>query len=843
VAQGGTPGTVQHLQYWLPFIAHIARLILQILKSNPDSDKFKSLYCLLKPNLMLKNYFKTSFRYFWNHKVFSLINIVGLTTGICVCFFALLYVQFELSRDSYNKNADNIYRLVTDVKTTDGINYESTPAPMAAALQSAYPGIKEAARIFMDDLIIQSNPNNATKEEIAYADASVFKIFTWPLLRGNKNHLFDAPLNVVLDQTAAKKYFGSDDPLGKTLLINGKLRATVTGIMKDIPYNSHLRVDMFFSMETFNMGNSPNWTHFGYYTYLLLPPGQDPAKLQAKLPAFVNANFDQSQVKYQLSLEPLKRVYLYGKPRGYRTGASASGSITNVYIVSMIAVLVLFIACFNFINLTTAFSLQRAREIGVRKVLGASKSQLVVQFFMDAVVLCLVSFVMALVLASLLLPLFNQLAGTIMNNNIFEHLQNITLLFLIALLVGLLSAIYPALFLSGFKPISSLKGKFESSGKGLLLRKSLIVAQFSISIFLIIATVIVYIQLNFMQNQQLGFKKDHKLVVNFEFDQGVIAHSDAVKQQLLSIAGITSVSLSSCIPGTPNHEFNTVIENHNNEKQELRSNAYFIDDAFLKQYDIKVIAGRNFSKNFIADEEQTMLINQTMAKTLGFRNPADAIGKHFKQLSATGVIIGVVADFRFHSFMETVQPLTLRENKWFLTDLTIDIASANPRSTINNIAAAWKNIAPEKPFIYFFADEAYNQQYMAQQQFAGVFTCFAVIAIVISCMGLLGLSAFNTIQRKKEIGIRKVLGASVGSIMAMLSIDFVKLIIIALLVASPLSWWAMSKWLQGFAYRIDIPLWVFLFSGLAAIFIALLTISFQSVKAALVNPVKSLRND
>lgn len=791
---------------------------------------------------MLKNYFKTSFRYFWNHKIFSLINIVGLTTGICVCFFALLYVQFELSRDSYNKNADNIYRLVTDVKTPNGVSYESTPAPMAAALQSAYPGIKEAARIFMDDLIIQSNPNNATKEEIAYADPSVFKIFTWPLLRGDKNHLFDAPLNVVLDQTAAKKYFGNDDPLGKTLLINGKDKATVTGIMKDIPYNSHLRVDMLFSMETFGMGHR-NWTQFGYYTYLLLPPGQDPAKLQAKLHAFANANFDQSQVKYQLSLEPLKKVYLYGKPRGHRTGASASGSITNVYIISMIAVLVLFIACFNFINLTTAFSLQRAREIGVRKVLGASKNQLVVQFFIDAVILCLVSFLMALVLASLLLPLFNQLAGTIMNNNIFEHFQNIMLLFVIALVVGLLSAIYPALFLSGFKPISSLKGKFESSGKGLLLRKSLIITQFSISIFLIIATVIVYIQLNFMQNQQLGFKKDHKLVVNFEFDQGVIAHSDAVKQQLLSIPGVTKLSLSSCIPGTPNHEFKTLIENHNNEKQELRSNAYFIDDAFLKQYDIKVIAGRNFSKNILTDEEQAMLINETMAKTLGFPNPADAVGKHFNQLNATGVIIGVVADFHFHSFMEAVQPLTLRQNKWFLTDLTIDITSANPRATINSIASKWKNIAPDKPFIYFFADEAYNQQYIAQQQFAGVFTCFAVIAIVISCMGLLGLSAFNTIQRKKEIGIRKVLGASVGSIMTMLSIDFVKLIVIALLVASPLAWWAMSKWLQGFAYRINIPLWVFLFSGLAAVFIALLTISFQSVKAALVNPVKSLRND
>src|ERR1700744_2079474 len=389
---------------------------------------------------MLKNYFKTTFRYFWTHKTFSLINIIGLATGICVCFFALFYVQFELSRDSYNQKADNIYRLVTNIKTSSGINYESTPTPMGPAIKAAYPGIKDMARVFMDDMILQSNPNNATKEEVAYADSSVFKVFTWPLLRGNIGHIFVAPCNVVLSETAAKKYFGNSDPIGQTMMINGQTKAVVTGIMKDIPYNSHLRVDIIFSITTLVDDDwSRNWTRFGFYTYLLLQPAQSAAKLQAKLPDFVKANFNQSEFKYQLALEPLKKVYLYGKPRGHRTGSSESGSITNVYIISIIAILVLFIACFNFINLTTAFSLQRAKEIGVRKVLGASKYQLMLQFFMDALILCLIAFAVALLLAMVLLPLFNQVAGTIVSTGIFNNLQNILWLLVLAVSVGILS--------------------------------------------------------------------------------------------------------------------------------------------------------------------------------------------------------------------------------------------------------------------------------------------------------------------------------------------------------------------------------------------------------------------
>lgn len=791
---------------------------------------------------MLKHYLKTAFRYFLSHKTFACINIIGLATGICVCFFALFYVQFELSRDSYNQKADNIYRLVTDIKTSAGINYESTSTPMGPAIKAAYPGIRDMARVFMDDMILQSNPNNATKEEVAYADSSVFKIFTWPLLRGSIGHIFEAPCNAVLSETAARKYFGNSDPIGQTMMINGQTKAVVTGIMKDIPYNSHLRVDVIFSITTLvNDDWNRNWTFFGFYTYLLLQPGQSAADLQAKFPAFVKANLNQSEFKYQLALEPLKKVYLYGKPRGHRTGTSESGSITNIYIISLIAILVLFIACFNFINLTTAFSLQRAKEIGVRKVFGASKAQLVLQFFMDAIMLCLIAFIIALLLAMLLLPLFNQLVGAVVADSIFHDFQNILLLFLISIVVGVLSGAYPALFLSGFNPISSLKGKTGSTGTGLMLRRSLVVAQFSISIFLIIATAVVYMQLNFMQNQQLGFQKDHKLVVDYQFDSRINQHMQGAKQQLMGVPGVNKVSFSSSIPGTPNNQFNTIIENSKGENQQQKPDVYFIDDNFLNQFQINVIAGRGFSKNLAADSMKSMLINEAMLKSLGFANPNDAIGKRFTQLNHQGTIVGVIKDFHNHSFLEKVQPLTLRVDPSHLTNISIDITSANVSATVAKLESAWKNIAPSLPFIYFFADDAYNHQYIAQQRFGGLFICFAIIAIVISCLGLLGLSAFNTVQRKKEIGIRKVLGASAGSITAMLSKDLVRLIVIALLLASPISWWAMHSWLQGFAYRIDIPVWVFLLSGAFAILIALFTVSFQSIKAAMVNPINNIK--
>jgi len=438
--------------------------------------------------------------------------------------------------------------------------------------------------------------------------------------------------------------------------------------------------------------------------------------------------------------------------------------------------------------------------------------------------------------------MFNQLSGTIIATGIFENWGYIAGLFIISIMVGILSGIYPALFLSGFKPVKSLKGQFSAGNGSLLLRKSLVVAQFAISIILIISTVIVYTQLDFMQNQQLGFKKSHRLVIDYQFDSRINEHPDVAKQLLTTIPGVNSASLSSSVPGTANDRFVTFIDDKQNLQQQVQAEAYYVDGDFLNQYGIKVIVGRGIAKQFATDDK-AMLINEAMVKKMGFANADEAIGKRFKQFKADGTIVGVVKDFHFHSSMELVQPMVIRPINGFFTCLTLDVNSSNIQQTISAVEKQWKQIAPGLPFVYFFEDEAYNNQYISQLRFGRLFVCFSVLAILISCLGLLGLSAFSTAQRKKEIGIRKILGASAASITVLLSRDLVRLIIVALLVASPLSWWVMHRWLQTFAYRINISLWVFVFSGSAALVIALLTISFQSVKAAIVNPVKSLRGN
>ena len=796
---------------------------------------------------MLRNNFKTAFRYLWNHKIFSGINLIGLATGLCVCFFALLYVYFELSYDNYNKSADRIYRLVTDVKTSAGTNYESTSAPMAPAIKAAFPEVQESTRIFLDYLVVQKDQDNFGEEPIAYADSSLFSVFTLPLIRGNASIVFNTPFNVVLSETAAKKYFGNADPIGKTLLIDGTNPATVTGEMKDMPNNSHFRVDIFLSMSTLLKEYAPymntKWDKFGFYTYLLLPKNYNPNKLAAKFPDFIKKNMDESHVKYSLALEPLKDVYLKGNPRGSRTGTSVSGNINNIYIFSLIALFVLFIACFNFINLTTAFSLYRAKEIGVRKVLGASKKQLISQFLIDAVLLCLVAFAIAIFLCILLLPVFNQLSGNVISTSIFDNLNYVGLLLLIAISAGLLSGIYPAFFLSGFQPISSLKGKFIYGSRGIALRKILVVIQFSISIILIVATIVVYTQLHFMQNHELGFKKDHQLVIDFHFDKRIIDHDEVVKRQLMSLPGISMATMSSAIPGRYNHTFSSEIEDTKNVMQELRLNTYFVDYDFLNQYQIKLIAGRSFSKNITSDLRNSMIINEAALKSMGYNNPYAVIGKNFTQRGNSGTIIGVIKDFHFHSFTEEVQPLALMASPGFFTFLTLNISSQNLQTTMKSLGKKWKEFVPGMPMIYFFADDAYNAQYKSEAQFGKLFICFSIVAILLSCLGLLGLSAFSTVQRTKEIGIRKVLGSSIYSIVKLLTKDFLILIGIAFLIGVPIAWFGMNRWLQEFAYRINIGWWVFALAGLSVMSIALITVSFQSIKAAIANPVESLRSE
>jgi len=802
---------------------------------------------------MLLNYIKTSLKSFRANKLATLINLVGLAIALCICLLVLLYVRFETGYDSYNVNVRDIYRLVTDVKTGTATDYRTAAAPMGPAMQAAFPEVKAQTRLFLDNLLIQKDEQAFGDEEIAYADSTLFTVFTLPLVSGNPATVFSKPFNTVLSETAAKKYFGSTDAVGKTLIVDGTQPAVVTGIMKDMPANSQLRVDILFSMQTllqvFNPSRANDWTKFGCNTYLLLQPGTNAARIKAKLPAFVKQHIDDKSSQYNLQLEPLQSVYLHGKPRGWRTGSIVTGNITNVYIFIFTAVLVLVIACINFINLATAISLKRAKQIAVRKVVGAGKTQLLLQFLSDAVLLSLIAAVLALLLGQLLLPVFNTIAGKVIATSVLQSPLYIGWLTGIAIVTGLAAGIYPALHLSALNPVKHLKASYYRGGKGALLRKVLVTAQFSLSIILVIATLVVLAQVNYMQHKQPGFDKDQALAIDYHFDGRVFENHETFRQQLLNVPGVTAASYSSCIPGKATVKMLTGIVNANGSLQQADMDAYSIDNAFLQQYSIPVIAGRGFLANSAQDSSSALLLNETAVKALGYKTLADVIGKPFTQAGFnhddgyTGTVIGVVKDFHYQSLKEAIEPLTINMYQWRYTYLNLTLSHTNLPATINALQKKWAQLAPGLPMSYVFTDDAFNAQYVAEERFVTLFTAFAVVAIILSCLGLFGLCAFSAASRSKETGIRKVLGATGYNIVALLSKDFLQPVALAMLIACPLAWFAMHSWLQHYAYHTVISWQYFVMAGVAVTGISVVTISYHTIKASLVNPALILKTE
>jgi putative ABC transport system permease protein len=795
---------------------------------------------------MLKNYFRTSFRYLQNHRIFTTINLIGLAIGMSVSFFALLYVQLELSYDTFHEKADRIYRVVTDIKTSTGIDYKGTSPPMAAGIQSAYPEVEAATHLALDYYLVQKDKKETSASEVhvAYADPSLFSVFSFPFVQGDPTSSLSAPLTIVISQSLAAKYFGEEDPVGNSLLFDGKYTMLITGIMKDIPVNSHIQADILISLATlysWDPSMTDRWNgKFIFHSYVLLPEGYDPGRLSSKLPDFVSAHMDQSRAKYKLLLEPLKSIYLHGRARSYRSGSIVTGNVNSVYIFGIVASFVLFIACFNFINLTTAFSLQRAKEVGVRKIVGATRIQLIAQFLSDAVLLSLFAIVGSFFLCVMLLPMFNQLCGKTISMNIFDQVPFVGLLVALGILIGLISGIFPALFLSGFKTMASLKGNVISNNVMSSLRKGLVVIQFTISIVLIVATIVVYRQLDHMKNQPLGFSQEQKLVIDFHFQADGIS---PVIGQLENIPGVESVSISSAVPGKANHKLPTKIENVDNEMQEFQADTYFTDFNFLDQYEIEIIAGRNFSDKLASDSSYAMILNETAVKSLGFHDPKDAIGKKFIQRGWQGLIVGVVKDFNFHSLHESVQPLTICVSSGWFTFMTVSVASKDIQAVLKSLEQKWGELRPDLAFNYFFVDQSYREQYASEERFGKLFVLFATLAIFISCLGLLGLSAFTIGRRTKEIGIRKVLGSSVAGIVNLLTWDFILLIVIAFVAGVPLAWLTMDRWLESFAYRTEISWWIFIIAGILSVVIAFFTLSFIAIKAATANPTESLRTE
>jgi putative ABC transport system permease protein len=794
---------------------------------------------------MIKNYIKIAFRNLWRHKGFSLINIIGLAVGMTAAFLIFMYVKFELSYDNFNEKSEQIYRVVSDIKTpTETLNWGSSIAPIGPALQQDYPEIKANTRIFGAGFLVQRGDLKLQENNALFAEPSLFKMFSFPVVKGDVDKAFSLPYTIVLTEKAAKKYFGAENPIGQSLILDGKNPASVVAVVKDVPSNSHFKFDMLVSIATIAKQSKDRlnqWGNFGNFTYILLPQGYDVKKLQSRMKAFVDRHYTAADKKqgmdYAFFLEPLKDVYMVSK-----RGAPESGNLYNVRIFSIIAVFILLIACINFINLTTARATERAKEVGIRKVVGAMKQQLTIQFLSESVIICLISFLFSALFSFLLLSLFNQLAGKVISDSIF-HNGYLFQLFLIACVIGLCAGLYPALVLSNFKPVTILKGRFSKSTKGILLRKGLVVTQFTISIVLIIGTIVVYNQLSFMRNQSLGFQKNQMLTIDFSGDSAIQSRQEIIKNELKKIPNILGATASGAIPGFGNSVAYSEIQNQAGAMQQMNMNMYDVDYDFIPQFEMNLAAGRIFSKAFGTDTTQAIVINEAAAKSLGYRNPADAVGRNYSQWGRTGKIIGVLKDFHFQSLQETVKPLNMRINLRGTGAFTLKIAAKEVPATISALQSKWKTLAPERPFNYVFVDETFNKQYASEVTFGNLFLNFAVLAIFISCLGLLGLASYSTIQRTREIGIRKVLGASVSGIVNMLSVEFLILVLISSLIAFPLAWFTMHNWLQDFAYRITISWWIFVFAGVLALVIAFTTVSFQAIKAALTNPVKSLRSE
>ena len=790
---------------------------------------------------MFKNYIKIALRNLYRQKGFTLLNICGLAIGMTAGFLVLLYVSFELSYDNMHSKADSIYRVVADIDTpSEKIEANMAAWPIGPNIQKAFPEILKFTRVLNSDLIIIDNGKKITEEHVIVTDSAFFEIFDFELIKGDINECLKSPNSLVLSETIATKYFNAQDPIGQQLIVDGLDNpAIVTGVMKDIPENSQIQADILLSMITYTAAPSERdeqWGNYGPSIFVLTAQGTNHKSLEAKFPEFLEERtgdeMRSSKMFVTLFLEPFKDVYLKSE-----RGGAVTGSLNNVYIFSIIGIFILLIASINFINLSTARSVERAKEVGIRKVIGAEKNQLAFQFIGESVMLCLIAFLVAVGLTALGLPYFNELAGKTVSSGIFAEPINILYLLLMAIGIGIIAGIYPAIVLSSFKPISVLKGSFSSGTRGILLRKTLVVLQFTISIALIIGTIVIYNQMQFMRNKDLGFNKEHTILLPTETEGSL----EALRTQISQIPGVTGTSLTSSVPGSGNAAAYSEIENQQGDLQVANLDLYFVNEDYIEQLGMKVIAGRAFSRDFASDSSQAMVINEKAVSLLGYSNPKDAIGAKYEQWGSEGQVIGVVKDFNFRSLQQEISPITMRLDPSQTNIITVKIEGKNTAQTLVSIEKTWQTMMPQDPFDYHFLDELFNTQYQAEEQFGDLFLSFALLAIFISCLGLLGLAAYSTIQRKREIGIRKIIGASVGSIVNLLSKEFIKLVAIAFLISAPLAWYAMHSWLEGFAYKINIQWWMFVVAGIGAMAIALVTVSFQAISAAIANPVKSLR--
>ena len=796
---------------------------------------------------MLYHYLKLAFRNLTRNMSFSFINVSGLAIGLACCIVIGLYVFNELSFDRFHKQHRNIYRVnkVTNEKGGKSQQDGITPGQLASALSAEIPDVVAATRFrpWFNEMLVSYDTTRLKLDDVLYADNFFLRVFDFPLLKGNRKLVLSEPYAAVLTESTAKKYFGNDDPIGKTMTTLDGIQVKISGIAEDVPVNSSIRFNMLISWETItapavkdNFSWMNNWTTQVVFTFLQLKENADPVKVGQTISVLMHKYRDETEFQFRPFLQRLDDVHLGSAGINY-ADQFRTNNTTIIYSLLATAIFILLIACFNFINLITAGSLARAKETGVQKVLGARQSQLVGKFFTEAFLLCLLSLVIALVLASVLLPWFN--AVTEVQLSIQSILLPEIFLSLIGLLVliGIIAGIYPSIFLSRFRS-SEVFRNIVKAGKDGWLRKSLVTVQFALSILLIIATIVVNRQMNYIVTKDLGFEREQVVVVPLT-NTGMEVKSNELMTAIRKYPGVESVSVSNRVPGQSFNGYGIIPEGRRQEEH-LLSNVLETDADFLSVYDIGMKEGRYFSPQMTTDSTDAIVINEAMVRYLNWNK---AVGRQFEIYQARkGKVIGVMKDFNFASLRETVQPLAiiLANNPLYLS---VRVKPASVQQALGNIRKEWKVLNDAYPFDYFFMDEQLENFYKKDERMLRILRIFAALAIIIACMGLFGLSVFTTRQRIKEVGIRKVLGASVASIAILLSNDFLKLVVIAAIVSFPAGWWIMNYWLEDFAYRIDIKWWVFGLAGIVAVLIAMFTVSMQAIRAAIANPVKSLRTE
>ena len=800
---------------------------------------------------MFNNYIKIAIRNLVKRKFYSLINISGLAIGLASFIIIMLYIIDELSYDRYHKNAENIYRLV-NVYDFNGVgeNSASSPFPVAFTMKDEYPGmIKNVVRIFnfqSPRMLIEIGDKRYNERRFFFADSTFFNIFDHEFIHGNPKTVLNESYSVVLTESAAKKYFGDDDPMNKTIKFEKQFDLKITGVIKDVPAQSHFNFDFIASMSSVRKiygGKLPQtWVWNPCWTYLLLEDGAAPV-LEKKFPDFINKYFnDAEKENISLYLQPLTDIHLKSR-LDYEL--EPNNNISYIYILSAIAVFLLIIANINFMNLATATSAARAKEIGVKKVVGVYRSQLIFQFISESIILSFISLIIALILVELLLPAFNTFTNKDIVLSILLQPKYLLALIVLVLFTGVFSGIYPAFYISAFKPISLLKGSLRRENKSTLPRKILVIVQFVISITLIIGTLTVFNQLKFLRNADLGFNKEQVIII--PVNHTPIAKSyKSFKNELLLNTDIISITAVDDIFGVAHntHEFHP--EGFPQDKWQFYP-ALVVRYDFVKTFDIKILAGRDYNEDNKTDPEKGMLINEAMVKHLGWGSNEEALGKKFKSLHGEERVIGVTNNFNVTSLYEQAGPFVLNikekpgEVMWFLKFMAIRIAPDNHKKTIDFIETKWKEFAPNRPFEYSFLDQELNKLYKDEDNLGKLSLIFSLMIIFIASLGLFGLTSFMAEQRTKEIGIRKVLGAKVTDIIKLLSKEFLKLIVIAILIAWPIAFLLIDDWLSHFAYRTAINWFVFILAGLFALIISLLITAYKAYVASKTNPVDTLK--